>query len=93
MRQPHYYMGLYPYTYSAGLTVSTAVSKKVLDGTLDIERWKDVLREGGAKTPLELANMVDVDLSTEKPLMDTINFIGEMIDEIIELTHEINKTK
>ncbi len=93
MRQPHYYMGLYPYTYSAGLTVSTAVSKKVLDGTLDIERWKDVLREGGAKTPLELANMVGVDLSTEKPLMDTINFIGEMIDEIIELTHEINKTK
>src|SRR5690625_1879763 len=25
MRQPHYYMGLYPYTYSAGLTLSTAV--------------------------------------------------------------------
>ena len=92
MRQPHYYMGLYPYTYSAGLTVSTAVSRKVLEGTLDIERWKDVLRVGGAKTPLELANMVDVDLSTEQPLMDTINFIGEMIDEIIELTQEINKS-
>ena len=24
MRQPHYYMGLYPYTYAAGLTASTA---------------------------------------------------------------------
>ena len=29
MRQPHYYMGLYPYTYSAGLTVSTAVSQLI----------------------------------------------------------------
>src|SRR6185312_9162672 len=31
MRQPHYYMGLYPYTYSAGLTISTQVSKRVLN--------------------------------------------------------------
>lgn len=30
MRQPHYYMGLYPYTYSTGLTVATEVSKKIL---------------------------------------------------------------
>src|SRR5699024_3782831 len=29
MRQPHYYMGLYPYTYSAGLTVATAVAVKM----------------------------------------------------------------
>ena len=27
MRQPHYYMGLYSYTYSAGLTIGTVVSK------------------------------------------------------------------
>ncbi|PPJ90239.1 oligoendopeptidase F, partial [Staphylococcus aureus] len=26
MRQPHYYMGLYPYTYSAGLTIATLMS-------------------------------------------------------------------
>ena len=28
MRQPHY-MGLYPYTYSAGLTIGTVVSQKI----------------------------------------------------------------
>lgn len=28
MRQPHYYMGLYSYTYSAGLTIGTVVSQK-----------------------------------------------------------------
>lgn len=27
MRQPHYYMGLYSYTYSAGLTIGTVVSQ------------------------------------------------------------------
>jgi oligoendopeptidase F len=29
MRQPHYYMGLYPYTYSVGLVASTAMSLRV----------------------------------------------------------------
>ena len=29
MRQPHYYMGLYSYTYSAGLTVATQVCKRI----------------------------------------------------------------
>ena len=31
MRQPHYYMGLYSYTYSAGLTIATQVSKRILN--------------------------------------------------------------
>ena len=29
MRQPHYYMGLYSYTYSAGLTIGTVVSQRL----------------------------------------------------------------
>ena len=29
MRQPHYYMGLYSYTYSAGLTVATEAARKI----------------------------------------------------------------
>ena len=29
MRQPHYYMGLYSYTYSAGLTVATQVCRRI----------------------------------------------------------------
>ena len=29
MRQPHYYMGLYPYTYSVGLVAATAMGVKV----------------------------------------------------------------
>lgn len=29
MRQPHYYMGLYSYTYSAGLTIGTVMSQRI----------------------------------------------------------------
>lgn len=89
MRQPHYYMGLYPYTYSAGLTVATVVSQRLLKDESLISKWLDVLKAGGTKTPVELAKMVDVDITTEVPLRETINFISSMIDQIEELTNQI----
>lgn len=90
MRQPHYYMGLYPYTYSAGLTVATEVSKRVLtEGQEALDDWKEVLKAGGTKTPVELAKMAGVDITTDEPLLNTIEHIGNIIDQIIELTEEI----
>lgn len=90
MRQPHYYMGLYSYTYSAGLTIATEVSKRILkEGQPAIDDWRAVLEAGGTKTPVELAKMAGVDITTEKPLIDTIEYIGNIIDEIVKLTEEI----
>lgn len=90
MRQPHYYMGLYPYTYSAGLTIATQVSNRILnEGEKALEDWKDVLKSGGLHSPIEFAKMAGIDITTDKPLLDTIEHIGNIIDEIIELTDEI----
>jgi len=89
MRQPHYYMGLYPYTYSAGLTVATVVSQNLINDESYISKWLEVLKAGGTKTPVELAKMVDVDITTEAPLRETIRFISSMIDQIEELTNQI----
>lgn len=86
MRQPHYYMGLYPYTYSAGLTIATQVSQKIINDELDISVWLDVLQSGGTKTPLELAQMADVDMSNDDAILSTIDHIGGMIQEIIDLS-------
>ena len=90
MRQPHYYMGLYPYTYSAGLTISTQVSKRILaEGQPAVDDWIKVLETGGTKSPAELSQMAGVDITTEQPLRDTIAYIGELIDELIDLTEQI----
>lgn len=92
MRQQHYYKGLYPYTYSAGLTVATEVSKRILkDGAPAVEDWKEVLRAGGTKNPIELSKMAGVDITSELPLKNTIAFIGQIIDEIEELTNALEK--
>ncbi len=91
MRQPHYYMGLYSYTYSAGLTVATQTCKRIeREGRPAVDDWKRVLAAGGTKTPMELAQMAGVDLSTDAPLLDTIETIGEYIDEICRLSEELD---
>lgn len=89
MRQPHYYMGLYSYTYSAGLTIATQMCKRIEnEGETAIEDWKKVLAAGSTLAPVELAALAGIDITTDAPLLDTIETIGGMIDEICELTEQ-----
>ncbi|MCM1057353.1 MAG: oligoendopeptidase F [Firmicutes bacterium] len=90
MRQPHYYMGLYSYTYSAGLTVATQVCKRLeKEGEAVAKDWKKVLAAGSTLDPVGLAALAGIDITTDAPLLDTIETIGSMIDEICELTEEL----
>lgn len=89
MRQPHYYMGLYSYTYSAGLTIGTQMCLNILKDNSKAKQWIEVLKAGGSKTPIDLAKMADVDLSTDAPLLNTIEYIGKLIDEMEKLTDKI----
>ncbi|MBS4761251.1 oligoendopeptidase F [Carnobacteriaceae bacterium zg-ZUI252] len=90
MRQPHYYMGLYPYTYSAGLTIGTQVAKNIRErGESYAQQWVNVLQMGGSQKAEDLAKAADVDLTTSQPLENTIAFIGELIDDVIALSDKI----
>lgn len=90
MRQPHYYMGLYSYTYSAGLTVATQVCRRIEEeGERAVEDWKKVLAAGSTLDPVGLAKLAGIDITTDAPLLDTIAYIGEIIDEIERLTDSL----
>lgn len=83
MRQPHYYMGLYPYSYSAGLTISTAAAQAIFsEGQPAIERWLSVIKAGGTKKPLDLARMAGVDLSQPEPIRQAVAYVGSLVDEL-----------
>ncbi|MBR5382884.1 MAG: oligoendopeptidase F [Clostridia bacterium] len=94
MRQPHYYMGLYPYTYSAGLTVATQAMLRIeKEGKDAVEDWKKFLAAGGTENPVGLARIAGFDIMTDGPLNATIDYIGSLIDEICRLTEEIDGIK
>lgn len=83
MRQPHYYMGLYPYTYSVGLTVSTAMAQRIREeGQPAVNDWLNVLKAGGTKKPLELMQMAGIDMSTPDPIHKAVAYVGSLVDEL-----------
>ena len=91
MRQPHYYMGLYSYTYSAGLTLATQAALNIAaEGESAVARWRAMLEAGSTRDPLGLAAIAGIDLSTPDALEHTIAYISGIIDVFAELTEEIN---
>lgn len=84
MRQPHYYRGLYPYSYSAGLTIGTAVARAIREeGLPAVERWLSVLKAGGTLKPLDLARMAGVDMTKTDPIVQAVEYVGSLVDEVV----------
>jgi oligoendopeptidase F len=83
MRQPHYYMGLYPYTYSAGLTASTLVSQLIdEEGKPAVDRWIEVLKAGGTKKPVDLLKDAGVDMTNPEAIKKAVAYVGTLVDEL-----------
>ncbi|MGY0692838.1 oligoendopeptidase F [Virgibacillus sp. FSP13] len=83
MRQQHYYMGLYPYTYSAGLTVSTAMAQMIQEeGKPAVDRWLNVLKSGGTIKPLDLIKQAGVDMSKPDAIRNAVAYVGKLVDEL-----------
>ncbi len=91
MRQAHYYMGLYSYTYSAGLVISTAGYLHLKNDENGDRDWLELLKSGGSKTPLESAMIIGADISTDKPLRDTIQFLSDTVEQIIAYSEELGE--
>lgn len=91
MRQAHYYMGLYSYTYSAGLVISTAGYLHLKNDENGARDWLELLKSGGSKTPLESAMIIGADISTDKPLRDTIQFLSDTVEQIISYSEELGE--
>ena len=91
MRQAHYYMGLYSYTYSAGLVISTAGYLHLKNDENGARDWLELLKSGGSKTPLESAMIIGADISTDKPLRYTIQFLSYTVDQIIVYSEDLGK--
>jgi oligoendopeptidase F len=83
MRQPHYYMGLYPYTYSVGLVAATAMAGKVAEeGDAAVQRWLQVLKAGGTMKPMALLQLAGIDLSSPEPIRAAVAYVGSLVDEL-----------
>ena len=76
-------------TKSGAFAYGNGNSLILKEGERAAENWKKALRAGSTVTPVEFARMAGVDITTDGPLLDTIELIGAMIDEMYTLTDEL----
>ena len=83
-------MGLYSYTYSAGLSLGTQVALRIeKEGEKAVEDWKKFLESGCTLSPVEVGKAVGVDVESVSSLEATIDYIGSLVDEVERLTDEL----
>lgn len=83
MRQPLYHMGLYPYSYSASLTIGTAVTASIeQEGQPVVDRWLEVLKAGGTLPPVDLAAMAGVDMTNPEAIRTAVEYVGKLVDGV-----------
>lgn len=90
MRQPHYYDGLYSYTYSASLTISTTALLKIqAEGQSAIDGWLKFLASGSTMAPIDQIRLAGVDVSTDEPLQKTIAYVDSLVDQVADLAEKV----
>lgn len=86
-RIPHFYTPFYVYQYATGFSAAIALSGKILrEGASAVEAYKDFLKGGSSRYPLELLRMAGVDMEQKKPVEDALLVFARYLDEMERLT-------
>lgn len=85
---PHFYYNFYVYKYATGLSAACHIVNDILSGTENaVENYKNFLKCGRTKNPLDSLKVAGVDLSKKEVVESAI----KMFDEIIEEFKKLNK--
>ena len=85
-RIPHFYRCFYVYKYATGITSAIVIASKILAGEPGyVEKYINMLSQGGAKDSLTLLKMVDVDLEKEETYDEAFRYFEKNLNELKKL--------
>lgn len=88
-RIPHFYNSFYVYKYATGLISALAISNKILNGEKDaIKNYKEFLKSGSTKKPVELLKLAGADLTDEATFENAFSFVKKILDTIKKVLDE-----
>ncbi len=86
LRIPHFYRGFYVYKYATSFAASVALSKGVLSGDARaLNAYLGFLKAGSSDYPIEVLKKAGVDMSTPRPIQDTMDLFSQLLDELEKL--------
>ena len=88
-RIPHFYSCFYVYKYATGITSAIVIASKILSGEKGyVEKYINMLSQGGSKDSLTLLKMVDVDLEKEETYKIAFKYLKNKLDELNKLINQ-----
>ena len=85
-RIPHFYRCFYVYKYATGITSAIVIASKILEGEEGyVEKYINMLSQGGAKDSLTLLRMVDVDLEKSETYEKAFKYFENNLNELKSL--------
>jgi oligoendopeptidase F len=86
LRIPHFYRGFYVYKYATSYCASAALAQGVLAGdAAKLSAFLGFLKAGSSDYPIQILRKAGVDMSSPKPIQDTMNLFGQLLDELEKL--------
>ncbi len=82
-RIPHFYTDFYVYQYATGYAAASSFARMILnEGEEAAKRYIErFLKAGSSKYPVDVLKDAGVDVTTPKPLEDTLKTFGELLGE------------
>ena len=88
-RIPHFYSCFYVYKYATGITSAIVIASKILSGEEGyVEKYINMLSQGGAKDSLTLLKMVDVDLEKDETYEEAFKYFEKNLTTLKKLINE-----
>jgi len=85
-RIPHFYNSFYVYQYATGFSAAIALSRKIMnEGESAVKDYKEFLKGGCSKDPIDLLKIAGVDMGSKKPIEEALKVFGELLDEMEKL--------
>ncbi|MDU5493301.1 MAG: oligoendopeptidase F [Clostridium perfringens] len=85
-RIPHFYSDFYVYQYATGYAAASSFANSILSkGEEAVEKYKGFLKAGGSMYPIDTLKMAGVDMTTSKPLKDTLDRFNELLNMLEEI--------
>ena len=84
-RIPHFYTPFYVYQYATGFSAAVAISSRILKGEPGaLEGYKEFLKGGCAKKPVELLKLAGVDMGSPAPVEEALKLFEELLEEFAD---------
>lgn len=86
LRIPHFYRNFYVFTYATSHCAATNIGRRIIDGEKgSVEGLMKFLSAGSSQYPLDILKLAGVDMTTPKPIEDTMELFTELLKQFEEL--------